>query len=142
MGYGLPAAIAAKLCHPDRFVVALAGDGCFQMTSQELATAVQFGLPIIVIIANNGVLGTIRMHQERRYPGRVTATTLVNPDFVALAEAMGASGFKVSNRGEFQAAFAQALTSTKPAVIELTMDADAIGPGQALSDLGGAPAKT
>ena len=98
MGYGLPAAIAAKLCHPDRAVVALAGDGCFQMTGQELATAVQFGLPIIVIVANNGMLGTIRMHQERRYPGRVTATTLVNPDFVAFAEAMGATGFRVHNR--------------------------------------------
>ena len=142
MGYGVPAAIAAKLRHPDRVVVALAGDGCFQLTGLELATAVQFGLPIIIIIANNGILGTIRMHQENRYPGRVTATTLVNPDFVALAEAMGALGFRVTARGEFQAAIAQALTAIKPAVIELKLDAEAIAPGQSLSSLRDAIAKT
>ena len=90
MGYGLPAAIAAKLAHPDRTVVALAGDGCLLMTAQELATAVQYGLPIIVIVANNGMYGTIRMHQERHYPDRVVGTTLVNPDFVAFARSFGA----------------------------------------------------
>ena len=79
MGYGLPAAIAAKLAHPERTVVALAGDGCLLMTAQELATAVQYGLPIVIIVANNGMYGTIRMHQERHYPGRVVGTTLVNP---------------------------------------------------------------
>ena len=135
MGYGLPAAIAAKLSHPDRVVVALAGDGCFQMSGQELATAVQFGLPIIVIIANNGILGTIRMHQERRYPGRVTATTLVNPDFVALAEAIGASGILVTSRSEFRAALARALAGTKPLLIELKLDIDPIAPGQILKSL-------
>ena len=135
MGYGLPAAIAAKLCYPDRVVVALAGDGCFQMTGQELATAVQFGLPIVVIVANNGILGTIRMHQERRYPGRVTATTLVNPDFAALAEAMGASGFRVTTGCEFRDALAQALAGNKAALIELKLDADEIALGQTLGRL-------
>ena len=96
MGYGLPASIAAKLMYPKRVVVALAGDGCFQMTSQELQTAVQFGLPIVIIVANNGMLGTIRMHQERQYPGRVIATSLVNPDFVALANSAGAYGERVT----------------------------------------------
>ncbi len=135
MGYGLPAAVAAKLYYPDRVVVALAGDGCFQMTGQELATAVQFGLPIIVIIANNGMLGTIRMHQERRYPGRVTATTLVNPDFAALAEAMGASGSLVTSRSEFRAALARAMAGTKPSLIELKIGIDPIAPGQVIKCL-------
>ncbi len=137
MGYGLPAAIAAKLCHPERAVVALAGDGCFQMTGQELATAVQFALPIIVIVANNGMLGTIRMHQERRYPGRVTATSLVNPDFVALAEAMGATGIRVMSGSEFPTALSRALSSTKPVLIELKLDLDPIAPGQTLSSVRG-----
>ncbi len=135
MGYGLPAAIAAKLCHPDRVVVALAGDGCFQMTGQELATAVQFGLHIIVVIANNGSLGTIRMHQERRYPGHVSATTLVNPDFAALAQSMGAVGYRVTSAAEFKGAIAQALAATKPVVIELQLDIEKIAPGLMLSDL-------
>ncbi len=135
MGYGVPAAIAAKLCHPDRVVVALAGDGCFQMTGQELATAVQFELPIVVIVANNGTLGTIRMHQERRYPGRITATTLVNPDFVALAEAMGVSGFLAASMSEFRSALARALAGTKPALIELKLDLDPIAPSQTLTSL-------
>ncbi len=95
MGYGLPAAIAAKLAHPERTVVALAGDGCLLMTGQELATAVQYGLPIIVIVANNGMYGTIRMHQERHYPGRVVGTTLINPDFVALARSFGVTAERV-----------------------------------------------
>src|SRR6202012_4086520 len=90
MGYGLPAAIAAKLKYPERQVVCFAGDGCFMMYPQELATAVQFGAAIIVIVVNNGMLGTIRMHQEREYPGRVSSTNLRNPDFVALARAFGA----------------------------------------------------
>ena len=135
MGYGLPAAIAAKFCHPDRVVVTLAGDGCFQMTGQELATAVQFELPIIIIVANNGSLGTIRMHQERRYPGHISATTLVNPDFAALAEAMGAAGTRVTSVSEFQTALAQAMTATKPVLIELKLDLDQIAPEQTLSGL-------
>lgn len=135
MGYGLPAAIAAKLCHPDRPVVALAGDGCFQMTGQELSTAVQFELPIIIIVANNGILGTIRMHQESRYPGRISATTLVNPDFAALAEAMGATGLRAASGREFRAALAQALAANKATLIELKLDADDIAPDQTLSSL-------
>ena len=92
MGYGLPAAIAAKLAHPTRAVVNFQGDGDFLMTGQELATAVQYALPIVTIIANNGMYGTIRMHQEREYPRRVIGTTLVNPDFAAYARSFGAEG--------------------------------------------------
>ena len=92
MGYGLPAAVAAKLRHPDRPVVCFAGDGCFLMTGQELATAVQYGLPVIVVVVDNGMYGTIRMHQEREHPGRVSGTALKNPDFAALARAYGAFG--------------------------------------------------
>ena len=92
MGYGLPAAIAAKLAQPDRPVVCFAGDGCFLMTGQELATAVQYGLPVVVIVVDNGMYGTIRMHQEREHPERVFGTDLKNPDFAAYARAFGAWG--------------------------------------------------
>ena len=85
MGYGVPAAIGAKLANPDKTVIAFAGDGCFMMTSQELATAMQYDLAVIMIVVNNGMYGTIRMHQERHYPGRVVGTKLVNPDFAAFA---------------------------------------------------------
>ena len=95
MGYGLPAAIAAKIAHPTRAVVNLQGDGCFLMTGQELATAVQYALPIVTIVANNGMYGTIRMHQEREYPRRVMGTTLINPDFAAYARSFGAEGYTV-----------------------------------------------
>ena len=109
MGYGVPAAVAAKLLHPERDVVAIAGDGDFLMTGQELATAVQYDAPIVVLIVNNGMLGTIRMHQERHYPGRVSGTDLVNPDFAALAEAFGAHGAVVERTEDFAAAFDAAL---------------------------------
>ena len=109
MGYGVPAAVAAKLLHPERDVVAIAGDGDFLMTGQELATAVQYDAPIVVLIVNNGMLGTIRMHQERHYPGRVSGTDLVNPDFGALAEAFGAHGAVVERTEDFAAAFDAAL---------------------------------
>lgn len=135
MGYGLPAAIAAKLAYPDRPVVAVAGDGCFQMTMQELATAVQYNLAITLIIANNGTLGTIRMHQERRYPGRVTGTTLVNPDFAALAKSMGAEGFRVSSQAEFVQALPRALESRSASLIDVIFDAENIAPGKTLSQL-------
>ena len=135
MGYGLPAAIAAKLMHPERTVVALAGDGCFQMTQQELQTAVQFGLPIVIIIANNGTLGTIRMHQEYHYPGRVIATSLINPDFAALAQSCGAHGERVNATAEFPAALERALSSGKTAVIELKLDPEAISPNQTITNL-------
>lgn len=125
MGYGLPAAIAAKLAHPERTVVAIAGDGCIQMTSAELMTAVQFGLNII-IIANNATLGTIRMHQEQRYPGRVVATTLLNPDFVAWAKSCGAHAERIETNADFLPAMQRAHAAEQPAVIELATEAEAI----------------
>ncbi len=137
MGYGLPAAIAAKLQHPDRAVVALAGDGCLQMTVQELATAVQYGLPIVVIVANNGMYGTIRMHQERRYPNRVVGTTLINPDFVALARSFGAEAIRVETTEEFLPALKRALTSGVPALIELRTDPEAISVRRTMSEIRG-----
>jgi acetolactate synthase-1/2/3 large subunit len=135
MGYGLPAAVAAKAVHPDRPVICFAGDGCFMMHGQELATAVQYGLNIIVIVVNNASLGTIRMHQENHYPGRVSATDLVNPDFAALARAYGAHGEVVLDDAEFEAAFARALAAGKPALLELRIDAEAITPSATLSGL-------
>ena len=109
MGYGLPAAIAAKLVHPDRDVVCLAGDGDFLMTAQELATARQAGAPVVVVVLDNGMYGTIRMHQERRFPGRVSGTDLENPDFVALARAFGAYGERVERTADVPAALDRAL---------------------------------
>ena len=128
MGYGVPAAIAAKLRHPDRQVVAFAGDGCFLMYPQELATAVQHGANLVILICNNGMYGTIRMHQERRFPGRVVATDLLNPDFVALARSFGAYGEKVETTAGFADAFGRALAAGKPAVLELTVDPVQISP--------------
>ena len=135
MGYGLPAAIAAKLVHPERPVVCFAGDGDFQMTGNELATAAQYGLPIIVLIVNNGLYGTIRMHQERDYPGRTIATDLVNPDFVKLAQAHGATGVRVTETKDFPGAFETAVKSGKLAVIELCIDPEAITPNTTLSEI-------
>jgi acetolactate synthase-1/2/3 large subunit len=135
MGYGLPAAIAAKRLHPERTVVAFAGDGCFQMTGQEFGTAVQYGLPIILIVVNNGMWGTIRMHQERSYPGRVSATDLVNPDFAKLAEAYGGHGEVVEKTEDFPAAFARAQAAGRPALIELRVDPEAISATQSLSEI-------
>ncbi|SDH62383.1 thiamine pyrophosphate-binding protein [Pseudomonas panipatensis] len=128
MGYGFPAAIAAKLRQPERSVVCFAGDGCFMMYPQELATAAQFGAALIVIVVNNGMLGTIRMHQEREYPGRISATALANPDFVALAQAFGAHGERVERSEDFPAAFRRAQQSGKPALIELRTDPRQITP--------------
>lgn len=119
MGYGFPAALAAKAIHPDRPVVCFAGDGCFLMASQELATAVMHDLPVVVVLVDNGSYGSIRSHQERRYPGRVYATDLVNPDFAALAKAYGAHGERVMKTADFPAAFERALHSKKPALIHL-----------------------
>jgi len=137
MGYGLPAAIAAKTVHPERPVVALAGDGCMLMTAQELATAVQYRLPVIIIVANNGMYGTIRMRQERQYPGRVLGTSLVNPDFAALARSYGAAGATVARTEEFLPVLRRALTAEIPTVIELKVDAEAISPRLTLSELRG-----
>ena len=135
MGYGLPAAIAAKLVHPERTVVCFTGDGDFQMTGNELATAAQYRLPIIVLIVNNGLYGTIRMHQERAYPGRAIATDLVNPDFVKLARAHGGAGARVTRTEDFPAAFEAAVSSGKLAVIELCIDPEAITPNATLTEI-------
>jgi acetolactate synthase I/II/III large subunit len=141
MGYGLPAAIAAKIAAPDKTVVAFAGDGCFMMCCQELATAVQYGTNVIIIIANNGTYGTIRMHQEKTYPGRVSGTTLVNPDFAAFARSFGAHGERVLTTAEFKPAFERALASGKPAVIELVTEAEALTARQTLSQIRAAAGK-
>lgn len=133
MGYGTPAAVAAKRLYRDRPVVAFAGDGCFLMNGQELATAVQYDLPIIVVVVNNGMYGTIRMHQEREYPRRISATELKNPDFAALAKAYGAYGETVTRTEEFGAAFERAWAAGKPALIELRLDPEAITPAKTLS---------
>jgi acetolactate synthase-1/2/3 large subunit len=133
MGYGLPAAVAMKRMHPDRTVVAFCGDGDFLMTGQEFATAVQYDLPIIAIVVDNGMYGTIRMHQERHHPGRVIATTLRNPDFAAYAKAFGGVGATVEKTADFAAAFKAAQQSGKPAIIHIKVDPDAIAPGTTLS---------
>jgi len=122
MGYGFPAALAASLAYPQRTVVCMAGDGCFQMTLNEMSTAVQHGATPIAIVANNGRYGTIRMHQEKTYPGRVSGTDLANPDFAALARAYGGHGEMVEAQSDFAQAFARAAASGKPAVIELRLD--------------------
>jgi acetolactate synthase-1/2/3 large subunit len=134
MGYGVPAAIAAKLRHPKRQVVAFAGDGCFLMYPQELATAVQHRANLVILIVNNGMYGTIRMHQERRFPGRVVATDLVNPDFVALARSFGAYGERVEATSDFAAAFGRALGADRPAVLELRVDPAQISPTMRIAD--------
>lgn len=124
MGYGFPAAVAAKLVHPDRAVVCFAGDGCFLMSSQELATAVRYRLPVIVVVVNNESYGSIRMHQNRRYPGRGFATDLVNPDFVAYARSFGANAELVATTADFAPALQRALASELPTVLELRLDID------------------
>jgi acetolactate synthase-1/2/3 large subunit len=130
MGYGVPAGIAAKVARPDRIVVSVNGDGDFLMNGQELATAVQYGLPIVFIVVNNGMYGTIRMHQERDYPGRVYGTDLRNPDFAALARAYGAHAETVVETAQFAPAFESALGAAqagkKPAQIEVQIDPQAI----------------
>ncbi|KAA1182832.1 thiamine pyrophosphate-binding protein [Rhizobium tropici] len=135
MGYGLPAAVAAKQLFPEREVVCFAGDGCFMMHGQEFATAVQYGLPLIALVINNGMYGTIRMHQEREYPGRVSATALDNPDFAALARAYGGHGETVKVTEEFGPAFERARASGKPAIIEIALDPEAITPSRTLTEI-------
>jgi acetolactate synthase-1/2/3 large subunit len=132
MGYGVPAAIAAKLARPERTVVCLAGDGDFLMAGQELATAVQYGAPIIIIIVNNGLYGTIRMHQEKHYPGRVIGTDIRNPHFAAFARAFDALGEIVEDTAQFGPAFDKCLASGKTAVIEVRIDPQAITPNTTL----------
>ena len=122
MGYGVPAAVMAKRQHPDRIVVCFAGDGCFLMNGQEFATAVQFGIPVIVIVIDNAMYGTIRMHQEAHYPDRISGTPLKNPDFSAYATAFGGYGERVERTEEFAPAFERALASGKPAILHCLLD--------------------
>jgi len=135
MGYGVPSAIAAKLVAPDRMVISFNGDGCYMMNGQELATAVQYNVPVIFVVVNNGSFGTIRMHQERTYPGRVSGTDLVNPDFAALARAYGAHGELVVQTSDFDPAFERAAKAGKPALIEIRLSAEVITPRQTLSQI-------
>jgi acetolactate synthase-1/2/3 large subunit len=135
MGYGLAAAVAAKLVHPDRIAVCFTGDGDFVMSSPELATAVRYDLPIVILLVNNGMYATIRMHQERQFPGRVIGTDLENPDFPELARAYGAHAERVGRTEDFGAAFERALASGKPAVLELPVDPERISPRMKLSEL-------
>ena len=135
MGFALPAALAAKVVHPRRTVVAVTGDGDFLMCGHELATAVQHRLEVIVLVVDNGMYGTIRMHQERAYPGRVIATDLQNPDFAALAEAYGAAGETVADTADLPAALDRAMAAGRPAVLALRTDPEAIAPGLTLAAL-------
>ncbi len=135
MGYGVAAAVAAKLVHPERIALCFTGDGDFVMSSPEFATAVQYGLPILVLLVNNGMYATVRMHQERVFPGRVVGTDLVNPNFPALAEAYGGFGERVERTEDFEAAFERALASEKPALLELPVDPERISPRIRLSEL-------
>ena len=135
MGYGVPAAICAKLLYPERVVVAVAGDGCFLMTSDELATAAKYNVAIIVLVINNNMYGTIRIHQENRFGGRAVGTALVNPDFVMYARAFGMQGERVLRTDEFAPAFERCMASGRPALIELRIDPDAIHTRYSLSVL-------
>ncbi|MDA8602857.1 thiamine pyrophosphate-binding protein [Alphaproteobacteria bacterium] len=135
MGYGVPAAIAAKVAHPDRRVVCFAGDGDFQMNCQELATAKQAGAQPIILILNNGIYGTIRAHQETHFPGRVSGTTMESPDFAMLAQSYGFHGERVSRTEDFAAAFERALASPTGAVLDLEIAAEAITPNKTLTEI-------
>ena len=135
MGYGVPAAVAAKLIAPARMVVSFNGDGCYMMNGQELATAVQYNAAVIFVVVNNGSYGTIRMHQERAYPSRVSGTDLINPDFVALARAYGADGELVEQTADFAPAFERAAKVGKPALIEIRLSVEVITPRQTLTQI-------
>ncbi|WP_068304284.1 thiamine pyrophosphate-binding protein [Kordiimonas lacus] len=135
MGYGVPAAIAAKIVHPEKTVIACAGDGCFMMSAMELATAARYSANVIFLVFNNSMFGTIRMHQERDYPYRVSGTELTNPDFVAMAESFDLHASRVDTTDAFAPALDAARKSGKPALIEITIDPEAIGPTATLSGL-------
>ncbi|MBT8764542.1 thiamine pyrophosphate-binding protein [Metapseudomonas boanensis] len=135
MGYGVPAGVAAKLTYPERTVVSFAGDGCFLMNGQEIATAASYGANVIFIVVNNGMYGTIRMHQERTYPGRISGTDLHNPDFAALARAYGLHGETVECTADFAPAFERCLGADKPSLIEVRIDPEAITPRMSLSQI-------
>jgi len=135
MGYGVPAAVAAKAVHPDRVVVSWNGDGCFLMNGQELATAAQYGLAIVFVVIDNGMYGTIRMHQEREYPGRVYGTDLANPDFAALARAYGVQGETVRHSDEFAPALDRALAAKGSTLLHLLVDPQAITMNATIDEL-------
>lgn len=135
MGYGMPAAVAAARLVPGRQVVAFAGDGCFLMNGQEFATAVQYDLPLVVLVIDNGMYGTIRMHQEREYPGRVVGTDLKNPDFSAYAKAFGGHGERVERSADFASALERAIASGKPAIIHCIIDPQALTIDRTLDDI-------
>ena len=135
MGYGLPAAVAAKIAFPNKTVVAFAGDGCFQMTMQELGTAFQAKAAVVVLVIDNGMYGTIRMHQELHFPNRVSVTDLVNPDFCALAKAYGAFATQVTNSAQFPQALSDAIRANKPALIHIKLDPQALTPSQTLNQI-------
>ena len=141
MGYGVPAAVGAKRAQPHRMVVAFAGDGCFMMNGQEFATAVQYELPIVVVVVDNGMYGTIRMHQEREYPARVSATALKNPDFAAYARAFGGHGERVESTDEFGPAFERCLASGKPSIIHCLTNPEVLTPGATITSLRAAAKK-
>jgi len=135
MGYGVPSAVAAKFVHPQRAVVSWNGDGCFLMNGQELATAVQYELPIVFVVIDNGMYGTIRMHQERSYPGHVSGTELINPDFAMLARAYGAHGETVVATADFAPAFERSLAAQRPALLHVRIDPQALTMGATLDEL-------
>jgi len=135
MGYGVPAAVAAKIVQPNRMVVSLAGDGCFLMNGQEFATAVQHGANVVIVVVDNGMYGTIRMHQERVYPTRVHGTDLKNPDFAAYARAFGGHGETVERTADFAAAFERAVAAGKPAIVHVKTDPEALTSRITLSKL-------
>lgn len=135
MGYGLPAAVAAKLVHPKRRVVAFAGDGCFLMNGQEMATIRHYGIDPLVVVINNSMLGTIRMHQEREYPGRVEATGLTNPDFAAMAAAFGFHARRLERTADIAETLDSALAAEGPALIECRVDPEAITPRMTIAQL-------
>ena len=135
MGYGVPAGIAAALLYPERRVVAVAGDGCFMMSANEIVTAAATGARVVFLVFNNASYGTIRMHQESRYPGRVHGTHLVNPDFVALSRACGIEATRVATTAEFGPALTAALAAPGPRLIELVTSVEDIAPGKRLSAL-------
>lgn len=137
MGYGLPAAVSAALVQPEREVVCLAGDGCFMMTCQEFATAVQYDLKLIVLVINNGKFGTIRMHQERNFPKRISGTELKNPNFAEMARSFGGFGVQISHNSDFPQAFAEARKFNGPALIEIIVDNQLITPTSTIDDLRG-----
>jgi acetolactate synthase-1/2/3 large subunit len=129
MGYGLPAGIAAKLAHPDRPVVSFNGDGCFMMACQELATAVRHDAHVVFVVIDNASYGTIRMHQERRYPGRPVGTSLVNPDFVALARSFGLEARSVADAGELVAAVRAGVDAGRPSLVHVPVSPEMLTPG-------------